>query len=211
DVPAPPAATEPQQAGGDGDGAGGGNGDGDGAAAGGGGSEEKETKAPEKTAATAVQQMAAEEPGKRHICYRIYVADQGWSDAVCDGETAGEEGSGKPTTAVNIAVSGTKGTSSAAYVYDPASTNGEGHFPDPWASATDGVDNYVGSTEKDAPHMLGFTINVDGGAGTVCQNSYVHNDTWIGLACDDPGTGFDFTYVGTHDNDLWIEAVRLTV
>ncbi|MFF8597197.1 hydrolase, partial [Streptomyces sp. NPDC015220] len=211
DVPAPPAATEPQQAGGDGDGAGGGNGDGDGASAGGGGSEEKETKAPEKTAATAVQQMAAKEPGKRHICYRIYVADQGWSDVACDGETAGEEGSGKPTTAVNIAVFGTKGTSSGAFLPNPASTDGTGKYFDPWSSVDDGVDNYVGSTKKDAPHMLGFSINVDDGAGAVCQNSYVHNGTWIGLVCDTPGEGLTFTYVGAFDNDLWIEAIRLTV
>ncbi|BFO16390.1 hypothetical protein SHKM778_27780 [Streptomyces sp. KM77-8] len=86
-----------------------------------------------------------------------------------------------------------------------------GHFPKPWSNAVDGIDNYVGSTEKDAPHMLGFTINVNGGAGAVCQSSYVHDDAWLGLACDEPGTGYDFTYAGTHDNESWIEAVRLTV
>ncbi|MFI6034204.1 hydrolase [Streptomyces sp. NPDC051315] len=200
DVTAPPAATETQQAGGDGAGAG----------AGGGGSEE-ETEAPEQTAATAVQQLAAEDPSGRHICYRVYAAGQGWSDAVCDGETAGTAGSGTPLRAVNIAVSGTKGTSSAAFVHDPASTNGEGHFPEPWSGVADGIDNYVGSTEEDAPDMLGFTINVGGGDGTVCQSAHVHNDAWLGLVCDDPGTGYDFTYVGTHDNNSWIEAVKLTV
>jgi hypothetical protein len=173
--------------------------------------EVKEAEAPERSAATAVKRLAAEDPGGRHICYRVHVAGRGWSDAVCDGGTAGTAGSGAPITAVNIAVSGTRGTSGGAFVHDPASTNGEGHFPEPWSKAVDGIDNYVGSTEKDAPHMLGFTINVDGGAGAVCQSSYVHDDAWLGLACDEPGTGYDFTYAGTHDNESWIEAVRLTV
>ncbi|MFJ9715227.1 hypothetical protein ACIRPQ_04660 [Streptomyces sp. NPDC101213] len=173
--------------------------------------EVKEAEAPKRSAATAVQRLAAEEPGGRHICYRVHVAGRGWSDTVCDGGTAGTAGSGAPITAVNIAVSGTRGTSGGAFVHDPASTNGEGHFPEPWSNAVDGIDNYVGSTEKDAPHMLGFTINVDGGAGAVCQSSYVHDDAWLGLACDEPGTGYDFTYAGTHDNESWIEAVRLTV
>ncbi|MGV9557893.1 hypothetical protein [Streptomyces sp. NPDC003522] len=173
--------------------------------------EVKEAEAPERNAATAVRRLAVKDPGGRHICYRVYAAGRGWSDAVCDGGTAGTAGSGAPITAVNIAVSGTRGTSGGAFVHDPASTNGEGHFPEPWSNAVDGIDNYVGSTEKDAPHMLGFTINVDGGAGAVCQSSYVHDDAWLGLACDEPGTGYDFTYAGTHDNKSWIEAVRLAV
>ena len=89
-----------------------------GAGAGGGGSEEKETKAPEKTAASAVQQLAADDPSGRHICYRVYAAGEGWTDAVCDGEIAGTEDSGTPLKAVNIAVSGTKGTSGGPYVPD---------------------------------------------------------------------------------------------
>ncbi|MEV8067561.1 hydrolase [Streptomyces sp. NPDC085995] len=210
DALAPPAATPTQQTGGAGTGTG--KGDGDGAGAGGGGSEEKkEDKAPEKTAATVVQQRAAQEPDKRHICYRIYVAGEGWSDVACDGETAGTPGSGKPTTAVNVAVFGTKGTTSGAFVYNPASTDGTGKYFDPWSTVADGVDNYAGSTEKGAPHMLGFSINVDNGAGAVCQTSYVHNGTWLDMVCDNPGQGLTFTYVGTHDNNLWIEAVRLTV
>ncbi|MFD7700819.1 hydrolase, partial [Streptomyces caelestis] len=99
---APPAATGTQQPGGAGAGAG--------AGAGSGGSEEKETKAPEETAAIAVQRLAAEDPGGRHVCYRVHVAGRGWTDAVCDGGTAGTPGSGTPLTAVNIAVSGTRGT-----------------------------------------------------------------------------------------------------
>ncbi|MFC5958514.1 hydrolase [Streptomyces pratens] len=206
-VAAPPAATETQQAGGAGDGAG----EGDGAGAEGGGSEEKETKAPERTAAIAVQQLAAQDPSGRHICYRVYAAGQGWTDAVCDGETAGTAGAGTPLKAVNIAVSGTKLTSGAPSVHNPASTDGKGHRPAPWTDAADGIDNYIGSTEEDAPDMLGFTVSVDRGAGTVCQSAYVHKDAWLSLACDEPGTGYEFTYVGTQDNDSWIEAVKLTV
>ncbi|MFC8426774.1 hydrolase [Streptomyces sp. NPDC057236] len=201
-VTAPPAAAGTPRTEGDGAGAGAGAGDG--------GSAEKEDKAPERTAATAVQQLAADDPGGRHICYRVHAAGQGWSDVACDGEVAGTPGSGT-LTAANIAVSGTNGTSGGAFTHNPASTDGTGHYADKWTSVADGVDNYVGSTEEDAPHMLGFSISVDLGAGSVCQTSYVHDDTWLGLVCDEPGAGLDFTYVGTHDNDSWIEAVRLTV
>ncbi|WP_043254916.1 hydrolase [Streptomyces sp. Tu6071] len=195
---APPAATEPRQETGTG-----------------GGSGEKESKAPEKaperTAATAVRELAAKDPGGRHICYRVHVRGKGWTDPVCDGETAGTPGSGTPLTAADLAVAGTNGTTGRVFVHDPASTNGEGTFPDPFVNAVDGEDDYVGSTEEDAPAMLGFAVSVDRGKGAVCQSSYVHDDTWLGLACDQPGAGFDFTYAGTHDNDSWIEAVRLTV
>ncbi|MFG2589221.1 hydrolase [Streptomyces sp. NPDC048438] len=177
----------------------------------GGGSEKEETEAPERTAATAVQQLAAKDPGGRHICYRVYAADQGWTVAVCDGETAGVAGEGVPLKAVNIAVSGTNGTSGGAFTPDPASTKGEGHFPEPWSNAADGIDNYVGSTKKDAPDLMGFTISVDAGKGGVCQSTYVNSDAWLGLACDDPQNGLEFTYAGTHDNTSWIEAVKLRV
>lgn len=164
------------------------------------------------TAATAVNRLAKKDPG-RHICYRAYVSRRGWGKPVCDGGTSGTPGRGT-ITAVNIAVSGTKGTSGGAYVHDPASSNGEGHFAKAWTAVPDGLDHYLGSTKKNAPHMLGFTISVDGGAGEVCQATYVHGDDWLGRRCDVPGhdrDGFDFTYAGTHDNDLWIEAIRLTV
>ncbi|MEU9057348.1 hydrolase [Streptomyces sp. NPDC048430] len=182
-----------------------------GAGAEGGGSEKEETEAPERTAATAVQQLATEDPGGRHICYRVYTADKGWTDAVCDGEPAGAAGEGTPLKAVNIAVSGTNGTSGGAFTPDPASTKGEGHFPEPWSNAADGIDNYVGSTKKDAPDLMGFTISVDAGKGAVCQSTYVNSDAWLGLACDDPENGLEFTYAGTHDNTSWIEAVKLRV
>ncbi|MER5555446.1 hydrolase [Streptomyces sp. NPDC002793] len=196
EVTAPPPAAENQQPGGAGEG--------------GGGSEE-EAEAPEETAATAVQELAVDDPSGRHICYRVYAADQGWSDVACDGEAAGEAGGGQPLKAVNIAVSGTNGTSGGAFVRNPASTKGEGHYPEPGTNAADGIDHYVGSTKNDTPNLMGFSINVDDGKGNVCQSSYVHNDAWLNLACDVPGDQLDFTYVGTHDNELWIEAIKLKV
>ncbi|MEU1087078.1 hydrolase [Streptomyces sp. NPDC005892] len=198
-APAPPAAAATQGADADTD-AGGAGGDEPG---------EKETEAPERTAAIAVQQKAAEDPGTSHICYRVFTRDHGWSDAECDGGTAGTAGSGEQITSVNIAVSKSNGTSSNAMVRNPTATGQ--YFPYGWSSAVDGADNYAGSTEKGAPYMRGFTIEVDGGNSTVCQTTYVHNDDWLALACDEPGNGLPFTYAGTHDNDPWIEAVRLTV
>ncbi|MFH8972460.1 hydrolase [Streptomyces sp. NPDC017890] len=210
DIQAPPAAAGTEQPGGAEAGAPAGDGGGAGAGAGGGGSEKQETEAQERTAATVVRQLAAKDPSGRHICYRVFTAGEGWSDVACDGETAGTEGGGSPITAVNTASAGTKGTSSGAYIPDPASAEGEGQFRDPWQNVTDGVDAYAGSTEEDAPPLMGFAVSVDGGGGNICQSSYVHNDTWTSLACDKPGDVLDFTYVGTHDNTLWIEAVRLT-
>ncbi|MEU9188608.1 hydrolase, partial [Streptomyces sp. NPDC048484] len=198
----PPAATETQAAGGDGAGGGGG---------GGGGSEEKETKAPPRTAATAVQKLAAQDPGGRHICYRAFVTTKGWTDAVCDGQTAGTAGQNKSIRALNIAVSGTKGTGSAAFVHDPESTNGNGHYNEPWSFAVDGIDNYFGSSKKDSPDMLGFTINVDNGGGPVCQTTNIHNRGWFDMSCDKPGEGEGFVFGGTLNNDLWLEAVKFTV
>ncbi|MDQ1036008.1 hypothetical protein QFZ75_002424 [Streptomyces sp. V3I8] len=200
----PPAPTGTKAA--DGDGAGGGGGAKDD-----GSEKKKETKAPERTAATAVRELAEDDPDGRHICYRAYVKGKGWTNAVCDGQTAGTVGKNTPLKAVNIAVAGTNGTAGAAFVHDPGSTNGEGHFPDPWSDAADGADNYVGSAKEDAPDMLGFTLNVDNGAGPVCQVVHVHNDAWLARECDEPKAGYDFTYAGTHNNVLWLEAFKLTV
>ncbi|MDQ0776170.1 hypothetical protein QF026_004636 [Streptomyces aurantiacus] len=196
----PPAATQKQDAGGDGAGGGGG-----------GGGEEKETKAPEKTAATAVQKLATQDPSGRHICYRAFVAGEGWTDAACDGETAGTVGKGLPLTALNVAVSGAKGTSSAAFVHFPQSTNGTGHYDGPWTSAPDGIDNYFGKTKKDSPSLLGFTINVDNGGGPVCQSLNLRNAGWQDMRCDKPGEGEHYIFAGTLNNDVWIEAVKLKV
>jgi hypothetical protein len=192
----------------------------DGAGSGGGGeAEKKEPEAPKKkaaprTAATVVRERAADDPGGRHICYRLYVEDTGWTDVACDDEVAGTPGSGKRLLAVNIATAGTNGNWGGANVHNPnpsADDPDQNNFPDGNAGVVDGIDHYIGSTKPDAPTMRGFTLNVDNGKGNVCQTSYVHNATWLGLACDKPGEGLDLTYVGTHDNDGWIEAVRLRV
>ncbi|MFK0116479.1 hydrolase [Streptomyces sp. NPDC090994] len=204
---APPAATATQEAGAGGDGGGSGSG------GGGGGSEAEETEAAEETAATAVQQRAADDPGGQHICYRVYVRGKGWSAAACDYDVAGTPGSGT-ITAVNIAVYGTNGTGGNDFVPNPGSADDTGHYDGPWTTAADGEDHYVGSTAADAPNLLGFGISVDDGNDTVCQTSYVHGATWTDMHCDKPGTESDnlgFTYVGAFNNDQWIEAVKLQV
>lgn len=194
---APPAAAATQEAGSDG--------------AGSGGSEEKKADPQERTAATEVRQKAAEDPGERHICYRVYTRDNGWSDAACDGDTAGTPGSGEQITSVNVATSNTDGTGGNAMTRNPAGID-EQHFPYGWHRAVDGADNYLGSTKKDALYLRGFTIAVGEGASTVCETTYVHNGDWLGMTCDDnPDDAYDFTYGGARDNDLWIEAITLTV
>nr|WP_239149532.1 hydrolase [Streptomyces sp. SID12501] len=172
--------------------------------------ETKEAKAPEVTAATAVQQAAADAPERKHICYRAYVTGMGWTNPACDGAIAGTTGLEKPIKALNIAVTGTNGTAATAFVHDPASTNGKGHYNAPWKGAVDGVDNYIGSTKNDAPNMLGFSINVDNSKQVVCQTTHVHNDGWHGTGCDTPG-GENLIFGGTLSNDLWLEAVTFTV
>ena len=147
----------------------------------------------------------------RHICYRAYVEGDGWTDPACDGKTAGTVGKGKPIKKLNIAVSGTKGTAGSAFVHDPASTNGRGHYNAPWSGAPDGVDNYIGSRKKDAPDMLGFVINVGDGTNRICQTAHVRDEGWHGLGCDEPGSGEGFIFGGTLTNSLWLEAVRFTV
>ncbi|MFF6784369.1 hydrolase [Streptomyces sp. NPDC012510] len=198
---APPRTQEPQSDGGSG--AGGGGGDG------GGSEEQPKKKAP--TAATAVRRLAAADPDGRHICYRAFVAGKGWTAPECDGDTAGTVGQGRPLTALNIAVSGVGGTASAAFVHNPDSTNGQGHYPEPWSGAPDGLDNYIGDSKKDAQAMLGFTINVDEGGRGVCQSVHQKDRGWQNLACDKPGEGEHFIFGGTLDNGVWLEAVKFTV
>ncbi|MBD9703659.1 hydrolase [Streptomyces sp. ID01-12c] len=200
---APPQTEEPKS-----DGGSGGGGD-DGGGGSGGGGEEKPKKAP--TAATAVRQLAASDPGGRHICYRAFVKGKGWTAPECDGDTAGTVGKATPLTALNIAVAGVGGTASAAFVHNPGSTNGQGHYVEPWSGAPDGLDNYIGDSKKDAPAMLGFTINVDDGARGVCQSVHQKDRGWQNLACDKPGEGEHFIFGGTLDNGIWLEAVKFTV
>ena len=189
-VSAPPQAAETPAAGG-------GSGDG---SDGGGGAPEKETKAPEVTAATAVTQLAARSAG-RHICYRAYVADQGWQEPVCDGAEAGTTGKELPIKALNIAVSGTKGTrGSGAFQYK----NWKGTK---WTGAADGIDNYLGSTKESDEPLQGLTIQVLD--GSVCGNPHVEDGGWLGLVCTDPGK---WKYIGSNiEQHKQLEAVRFTV
>lgn len=123
----------------------------------------------------------------------------------------GHGGIGEQITSVDIAVSGINGTAGRAQVYNPEGTGTEQYFPDPWSEAVDGTDNYLGSTEKDAPYMRGFTIQVDHAESAVCQSAYIHDADWLPTACDNPGDKLELTYAGAQANDLWFEAVRLTV
>ncbi|MFF0013068.1 hypothetical protein [Streptomyces sp. NPDC005374] len=170
---------------------------------------EKAAKPQVRTAAVAVQALATRNPG-RHICYRAYVENLGWQAAVCDGATAGAAGQGRPIKALNIAVSGTNGTAATAFVHNPDSTDGKGHYNAPWKGAVDGIDNYIGSGRNSAPDMLGFSINVGNSTSVICQTSYVHKEGWHGMGCDEPG-GENLIFGGTLTNDLWLEAVRFTV
>ncbi|MFH9858886.1 hydrolase [Streptomyces sp. NPDC017202] len=183
----PEASATPAAGGGDGDGGGGGA------------SEEPEPK--ERTAATAVQELAARSEG-RHICYRAYVADRGWQDPVCDGAEAGTVGKSLPIKALNIAVSGVKGTAgNGAYVVEGWKTG------DKWASAADGVDMYFGSTKESLSPLQGYTIKVND--GSVCQNAHVADKGWMGLGCTKPG---DWMYGGSPmEQAKNLEAVRFTV
>ncbi|MEU7407598.1 hydrolase, partial [Streptomyces sp. NPDC044948] len=190
-----PAVTqEPKD---DGDGGGGDKGDGDK-----GGGESKKPKPPVRTAATAVKEIAARSEG-RHICYRAYVADQGWQAPVCDGAEAGTVGKNLPIKALNIAVSGTKGVSgNGAHVVEGWLTGGE------WESAPDSTDMYLGSTKEAVSPMEGFTLKTVEGA--VCPNTHVKDKGWQKQGCTEPG---DWRYFGSNmENDrLQLEAVRITV
>ncbi|MFJ8022583.1 hydrolase [Streptomyces sp. NPDC096311] len=184
-----------------------------GSGGGGGGSSEtkpKESAKPqEDTAATAVTQLAAQDPG-RHICYRAYLTDKGWTKPVCDGAMAGTVGEDRPIKSLNLATSDTDGTAATAFVYYPQSTDGKGHYNGPWKGVVDGADLYIGSTKKDDPYMLGFAMNVGESKSVVCQTTHVHNEGWHGLACDEPG-GDNYIFGGTLSNLLWLEAVKFTV
>ena len=175
-----PATTAPARSGGSGGGSGG------------------QKKPPAATAATAVQKLAASSPG-RHICYRVYMNDKGWTKPSCDGATAGLPGEDVGIESVNIAVSGTKGTAGNGFMQYT------GYKQPNWTSAVDGIDLYLGEAGK-AKIMTGFTINV--GADTVCENTFLHGSSWGGLGCDKAG---NWIFAGSTDNDGWLEAIRLTV
>ncbi len=165
-------------------------------------------KPAQETAADAVKRLAANDPSGRHICYRAYVSGKGWQKPVCDGTLAGTSGQDRPVKALNIAVHGTGGSAANAFVHRPGSKDGKGVWKPKWTAViADGRNNYVGSTERDAPDMLGFAVNV--GSGRICQTTRVRGADWGGQTCADARPGFLFG--GTLTNDSWLEAVRLTV
>ncbi|WP_406146946.1 hydrolase [Streptomyces sp. NBC_01012] len=168
---------------------------------GGDGGASKSAKPPERTAAVAVHEIAALSEG-RHICYRVYVADKGWTNPVCDGATAGEVGKGQPIKALNIAVSKTGGVRGAgAYVVE-GWREGE-----KWQGKGTGKDMYLGSTKESYSVMEGFTIGVTD--GSVCQDSNVKEKGWYGHSCTKPG---EWVYSGSPMNlKLQLEAIRLRV
>ncbi|MEU3612824.1 hydrolase [Streptomyces sp. NPDC006872] len=177
-------------------GSGGGSGD-----SGGGGESKAPAEPKQETAADAVLKLAARSDG-RHICYRAYVADNGWQDPVCDGAIAGTTGKTLPIKALNIATAGTGGVrGNGAHVVEGWYTK------DKWSSAADGVDMYIGQTKEAVSPMEGFTIGVTD--GSVCQNPHVQDRGWLGVGCTKPA---DWIYGGSvMGAGLQLEAVRFTV
>jgi len=178
------------------------------AATGGGGSTTSaKPKIKPATAATAVKKLAAKDAG-RHICYRAFIAGDGWTDAVCDGAATGTVDDAKQITALNIAVSGTLGSAANAFIHNPDSTDGNGHWEPQWtAIIADNKDNYIGSSKEDAPYMTGFAINI--GSGQVCETARNKGYDWGGQGCADPRPKYIFG--GTLANDRWLVAVKFTV
>ncbi|NEA48931.1 hydrolase [Streptomyces sp. SID10815] len=184
-------------------------GGGDGGSGGGGGAPAATVtaKPPADTAATAVRRLAKNDPGGRHICYRAFVAGEGWQKPVCDGTMSGRTGSDAKIKALNVSTTGVDGSAANAFVNDPQSTDGKGHYVKWTAIVADGEDNYIGRADKDAPSMSGFAINV--GTGRICQVSSVWSRAWGAQTCGDQRPALVFA--GTLDNGVWLEAVKLTV
>ncbi|MCF4136622.1 hypothetical protein L1856_06630 [Streptomyces sp. Tue 6430] len=155
-------------------------------------------KLPPNTAAYAVQRLAASNPG-RHICYRVHVKGAGWTAPVCDGATAGQEGKGRPVTAINVAVADAKRVNGNEFIQKDGWTTA-------WSGAADGADLVLGSAASNAPSLSGFTIGVD--SGNVCQNHKLGGHDWGGLACE-KSEGWIFG--GSTEPQFWLEAVRFTV
>ncbi|WP_018544812.1 hypothetical protein [Streptomyces sp. LaPpAH-108] len=166
-------------------------------------------KPPAETAGTAVNRLAASDPGGRHICYRAYVAGQGWQKPVCDGTMAGTTGRNRAIKGLEIAVRGTGGSAANAFVHKPGSTDGKGVWQPKWTAVTgDGKNFRVGGTTQGAPDMLGFAINV--GSGRVCQATRrVGSTAWSGTGCANARPAYVFG--GALENDRRLEAVRFTV
>jgi hypothetical protein len=173
------------------------------APAGGGGSTPKK-KAKPATAATAVKKLAEDDPTGRHICYRVYVSDKGWTKPSCDGVTAGStDDDANAIEAINISVSGVGGSSANAF----RQVGGWNNMP--WKSGDDKVDVYVGTTGKGLL-LSGYAVGAS--TGDICQNTYLHVGGWGGKSCNDPTkTNQDWIFGGTTDASGMVMAIRLTV
>ncbi|MFL4905891.1 hypothetical protein ACJ6WF_22625 [Streptomyces sp. MMS24-I2-30] len=162
---------------------------------------------PQDTAADAVKRLARNDPSGRHICYRAYVGS-GWQKPVCDGTMAGTTGRNLAIKALNISTYGVSGSAANAFLHDPKSTNGQGHWQPNWTAVTgSGKDFYIGSGKKSAPYMTGFAINV--GSGQVCQAVHLRGGNWGDQYCKNARP--DYNFGGTLDNNVWLEAVKFTV
>ncbi|WP_051905872.1 MULTISPECIES: hypothetical protein [Streptomyces] len=165
-------------------------------------------KPPQDTAASAVKRLAASDPSGRHICYRAYVSGQGWQKPVCDGTIAGSSGQNRPIKALNIAVHGVGGSAANAFRHVAKPVDGRGKWQPSWTAVTGDGENFtIGSAKRNAPNMLGFAMNV--GSGEICNTVRLRGRDWGGRVCSKPRP--DFTFGGTLDNDVWLEAVKLTV
>ncbi|MFJ4821059.1 hypothetical protein [Streptomyces sp. NPDC088801] len=165
-------------------------------------------KPPQDTAASAVKRLAASDPSGRHICYRAYVSGQGWQKPVCDGTIAGSSGQNRPIKALNIAVHGVGGSAANAFRHAAKPVDGRGTWQPSWTAVTGDGENFtIGGAKRNAPNMLGFAMNV--GSGEICNTVRLRGHDWGGRVCSKPRP--DFTFGGTLDNDVWLEAVKLTV
>ncbi|MFJ4079433.1 hypothetical protein ACIP2Z_10800 [Streptomyces iakyrus] len=165
-------------------------------------------KPAQDTAASAVKRLAANDPSGRHICYRAYVSGQGWQKPVCDGTIAGTSGRNRPIKALDIAVHGVGGSAANAFRHTAKPVDGRGEWQPSWTAVTgDGRNFTIGSAKRNAPNMLGFAMNV--GTGEICNTVRLRGHDWGERACSKPRP--DFTFGGTLDNEVWLEAVKLTV
>ncbi|MFF4014696.1 hypothetical protein [Streptomyces sp. NPDC001843] len=159
---------------------------------------------PPATAASAVAHLAAAHPG-RHICYRAYVADAGWTAPVCDGGVAGAAGKNRPLEAVELSTSGTAGSEANAYM-----SSGGWQGGGPWKGAVNGKNLVIGTPGSGAG-MKAFITKVK--SGTVCANTYVSSGVgWQVTQCGSSGGKPDYLFCGLADTTAkLIEAVLFKV
>ncbi|MEF9915591.1 hypothetical protein RJT17_36600 [Streptomyces sp. P5-A9] len=86
------------------------------------------------------------------------------------------------------------------------STDGRGEWNRWTAIAGDGQDNYIGSTARNAPNMLGFAVNV--GKGRLRHVAGLRNGEGGQRACAEPRP--DFTLGGSVLNSTWLESGKFT-